>query len=53
MRLELGAKVDNAASQRAALAAGFVHEGTVRARLRAPDGAYRDEARFVLLNPSA
>jgi RimJ/RimL family protein N-acetyltransferase len=52
-RLELGAKVDNVASQRAALAAGFAREGVMRARLRAPDGAYRDEARFCLLSPSA
>lgn len=52
-RLELGAKVDNVASRKAALAAGFAHEGTVARRLRAPDGSYRDEARFCLFSPSA
>lgn len=49
VRLELGAKVDNAASRRAAEAAGFVPEGVFRSRLRRPDGSYRDEARYALL----
>ena len=51
VRLELGARVDNVASQRAALAAGFEPEGLMRGRLRAPDGTFRDEARFSLLRP--
>ena len=52
-RLELGAKIDNTASQRAALAAGFTAEGVMRARLRAADGSYVDEMRFALLGPAA
>lgn len=52
VRLELGAKVGNVASQRAALAAGFEPDGTRAARLRNPDGTYADEARFCLINPS-
>lgn len=51
-RLELGAKTANAASQKAALAAGFVREGECRARLRNPDGSYSDEVRFCLLSQS-
>jgi RimJ/RimL family protein N-acetyltransferase len=50
-RLELGAKIGNIASQRAALAAGFEPDGTRRARLRNPDGTFCDEARFALVNP--
>lgn len=52
-RLELGAKAANVASQKAALAAGFVREGECRSRLRNPDGSYSDEIRFHLLNRSA
>ncbi len=52
-RLELGAKVDNVASQRAALAAGFHPDGIMHGRLRAPDGSFVDEARFALLPPGA
>lgn len=52
-RLELGAKTSNVASLKAAAAAGFVHEGVCRSRLRNPDGTYSDEERFFLLNPSA
>ena len=52
-RLELGAKVDNVASQRAALAAGFQPDGILRGRLRAPDGSFVDEARFALLPSGA
>lgn len=48
-RLELGAKVDNVASQRAALAGGFAPDGTMRGRLRGPDGSFSDEARFYRL----
>jgi RimJ/RimL family protein N-acetyltransferase len=50
-RLELGAKVGNLASQRAARAAGFEPDGTRAARLRNADGTFADEARFALLNP--
>jgi RimJ/RimL family protein N-acetyltransferase len=50
-RLELGAKSDNVASQRAALSAGFEPDGVRGARLRYPDGSYADEVRFVLINP--
>lgn len=50
-RLELGAKIDNVASQRAAALAGFVPDGSLRARLRSPDGTFRDEARYALINP--
>jgi RimJ/RimL family protein N-acetyltransferase len=50
-RLELGAKTDNIASQRAALAAGFRPEGTAARRLRNPDGSFSDEAQFALLKP--
>lgn len=51
-RLELGAKLDNVASQRAALSAGFQQDAPREARLRYPDGAYADEARFYLVNPA-
>jgi RimJ/RimL family protein N-acetyltransferase len=50
-RLELGAKTDNIASQRAAESAGFVAEGVWRSRLRNPDGTFSDEARYALINP--
>jgi RimJ/RimL family protein N-acetyltransferase len=50
-RLELGAKVDNAASLRAAAAAGFIPDGIRRRRLRNPDGTFSDEQRYELLNP--
>ena len=50
-RLELGAKVTNVASQRAAHAAGFLPDGVMRGRLRNPDGSFTDEARFYLLPP--
>ena len=52
-RLELGAKVDNVASQKAALAGGFLADGVRAARLRNPDGSYSDEAQFFLVNPVA
>lgn len=51
-RLEIGAKLDNVGSQRAALAAGFEREAPRAARLRYPDGSYGDEARFFLVNPA-
>ncbi|MBV9593996.1 MAG: GNAT family N-acetyltransferase [Actinobacteria bacterium] len=50
-RLELGAKTGNVASQKAALAAGFVSEGIQRGRLRNPDGTFSDEAVFGLVDP--
>jgi RimJ/RimL family protein N-acetyltransferase len=54
-RLELGAKVDNIASQRAAEAGGFRREGISRRRLRNPDGSFSDEvvyARFAVNQPA-
>lgn len=51
-RLELGAKEDNVASQKAALAGGFVPDGVREARLRNPDGTFSDEVRFAAVNPS-
>jgi RimJ/RimL family protein N-acetyltransferase len=50
-RLELGAKRDNVASQRAAAAAGFEADGTMRARLRNADGSFSDEVRYAVVNP--
>jgi len=50
-RLELGAKHDNIASQRAALSGGFEPDGVRRARLRNPDGTFSDEVRFALVAP--
>lgn len=46
-RLELGAKRENVASQRAARAGGFLDDGTRIGRLRNPDGSYSDEIRFA------
>lgn len=48
-RLELGAKRDNVASQRAAASGGFSPEGVRAQRLRNPDGSYSDEVRFTAL----
>ncbi|HKC30061.1 MAG TPA: GNAT family N-acetyltransferase [Jatrophihabitans sp.] len=50
-RLELGAKVGNDASLRAAAAAGFEPDGVRRRRLRNPDGSFSDEVRYALINP--
>jgi RimJ/RimL family protein N-acetyltransferase len=50
-RLELGAKVGNEASMRAAEAAGFERDGIRRRRLRNPDGSFSDEVRYALVNP--
>jgi RimJ/RimL family protein N-acetyltransferase len=50
-RLELGAKSDNRASQRAAANAGFVPDGVRALRMRNADGTFGDEVRFALLNP--
>jgi RimJ/RimL family protein N-acetyltransferase len=51
VRFELGVKVANVASQRAAVAAGFEQVGTARARLRNPDGTFSDEVRYARTNP--
>ena len=48
-RLELGAKADNVASQRAALSGGFQPDGVRAERLRNPDGTFSDEVRFTSL----
>jgi RimJ/RimL family protein N-acetyltransferase len=50
-RLELGAKVANRASLRAAASAGFEPDGVRRRRLRNPDGSFSDEQRYALVNP--
>jgi RimJ/RimL family protein N-acetyltransferase len=50
-RLELGAKVGNEASLRAAAAAGFEPDGVRQARLRNADGSFSDEVRYALINP--
>ena len=52
-RLELGAKIGNIASQKAATHAGFAYEGVFASRLRNADGSYSDEARYALVKPSA
>jgi RimJ/RimL family protein N-acetyltransferase len=51
VRLELGAKLHNVASQRAAAAAGFEPDGVAAARLRNADGTFSDEARYALVHP--
>ena len=51
VRLELGAKAANVASQKAAIAGGFAPEGVRAARLPNPDGSYSDEVRFARVNP--
>ena len=50
-RLEVGAKLGNVASQRAALAGGLEADGVRRRRLRNADGSFGDEAMFVRINP--
>lgn len=50
-RLELGAKVGNEASLRAAASAGFEPDGVRIKRLRNPDGTFADEGRYALNNP--
>jgi RimJ/RimL family protein N-acetyltransferase len=50
-RLELGAKVGNEASTRAAAVAGFEPDGVRSRRLRNPDGTFSDEVRYALVNP--
>jgi RimJ/RimL family protein N-acetyltransferase len=50
-RLELGAKVGNEPSLRAAAKAGFEPDGIRKGRLRNPDGTFADEQRYALINP--
>ena len=50
-RLELGAKRENVASQRAARSGGFLDDGIRIGRLRNPDGTYSDEIRFASFSP--
>jgi RimJ/RimL family protein N-acetyltransferase len=50
-RLELGAKIGNVASVRAAAAAGWEPDGVRSTRLRNGDGTFSDEQRFALINP--
>ena len=50
-RLELGAKRENVASQRAARSGGFLDDGIRIGRLRNPDGSFSDEIRFVSFSP--
>jgi RimJ/RimL family protein N-acetyltransferase len=50
-RLELGAKVGNDASTRAAATAGFEPDGVRQRRLRNADGTFSDEVRYALINP--
>jgi RimJ/RimL family protein N-acetyltransferase len=50
-RLELGAKIGNEASLRAAAGAGFEPDGVRRSRMRNADGSFSDEARYALINP--
>jgi precorrin-6A synthase (deacetylating) len=51
-RLELGHKVGNVASGRAATKAGFVLEGRHAARLPNPDGTRSDELYYGLVRPT-
>jgi RimJ/RimL family protein N-acetyltransferase len=51
VRLELGMKRDNIASQRSAESAGFEPEGIATSRLRNADGTFSDELRYALINP--
>lgn len=50
-RLELGAKHRNLASQKAALAGGFLPDGTRTARLADNDATFSDEVCFARVNP--
>jgi RimJ/RimL family protein N-acetyltransferase len=50
-RLELGAKRENVASQRAARSGGFLDDGIRIGRLRNPDGSFSDEVRFASFSP--
>ena len=50
-RVQVGAKRDNIASQRAAASAGFQPDGVRECFLRNADGTYSDEVCFALINP--
>ena len=50
-RLELGHKVGNVASGKAAERAGFTREGVLAGRLPNPDGTRSDEVSYSLLRP--
>jgi RimJ/RimL family protein N-acetyltransferase len=50
-RLELGAKIGNEASLRAAAGAGFEPDGVRQRRMREADGTFSDEFRYALINP--
>jgi precorrin-6A synthase (deacetylating) len=50
-RLELGHKVGNVASGKAAERAGFTREGVLAGRLPNPDGTRSDEVSYCLLRP--
>lgn len=50
-RLELGHKLDNAASGVVASRAGFVREGVLAGRLKNPDGTFSDEVSYARLRP--
>ncbi|GAA2155582.1 hypothetical protein GCM10009826_16760 [Humibacillus xanthopallidus] len=52
-RLELGHKVGNVASGKAAERAGFTREGVLVGRLPNPDGTRSDEVSYFLLRPEA
>lgn len=53
VRLELGCKVDNVASARSALSAGFVQDARLACRLPNPDGSHSDEIGFGLVRPAS
>ena len=50
-RMELGHKVDNVASGKAAMKAGWVREGHLGKRLRNADGTYSDEYYYARVRP--
>jgi precorrin-6A synthase (deacetylating) len=50
-RLELGHKVDNVASGKAAMKAGWAREGQLARRLRNADGTYSDEFYYGRVRP--
>ncbi len=51
VRIELGAMIENVASQKVARAAGFEPDGIARAALPDESGVHHDEARFALVHP--
>ncbi|WP_158684772.1 GNAT family N-acetyltransferase [Serratia sp. MYb239] len=52
MRIELGVKVGNTASERTAINAGYHFEGLCRGRLINNDGSFSDQLSYVKLNPT-